>query len=93
MDIVGLVVAFTSGAIGAHLAATRVRRQTSGLYATILCGAMGGLIGSQVIERGMGGAALAAGDLGSIVALFGGAAAGGAALLCVMDTLRSKLQR
>lgn len=93
MNIVGLVVAFASGAVGAHQAATRVRRQTSGLYATILSGSMGGLIGSQVIERAMGGAALAAGDLGFIAVQILGGAAGGAALLIFIETLRRFLQR
>jgi hypothetical protein len=93
MDIVGLAVAFMSGTVGAHLASTRMRVQTSGLHATILSGLMGGLIGSQVIESAMGGAAIAAGDLGSIVVPTLGAAAGGAALLIFMETLRAFLQR
>lgn len=93
MDIVGLVVALTSGAVGAHLMATRVRRRPSGIYETILSGAMGGLIASQVVERTMSGAITGETDLGSIIVQILGAAAGGAALWVLMDTLRAFLHR
>lgn len=96
MDFFGLAVHLASGMAGGQIAG-RFLRGAESHWERMLAGAVGGLLGGQIIERSMAltsvpleGAKL---DLGAAIAGGGGACMGGAALAALIALFARCLNR
>ncbi len=96
MDLVGLIVALSSGAAGGYVAAKLASRLSPGANEHMIAGPIGGLLGTQVVERAMSlapAADLVGLDLGMLAAQAAGGGAGGVALMLGVASLRAVLTR
>ena len=96
MDLVGLIMALSSGGAGGYVAAKLASRLSHGANEHMIAGPMGGLLGTQVVERAMGIAPAADSvglDLGMLAAQAAGGGAGGVAFVLGVGSLRAMLTR
>jgi hypothetical protein len=93
MDIVSLLIQLVSGAVGGNLAGTLLKNFNLGTAGNTLAGIIGGGLGGQILERGMGIGHLAAAapgglDVGTIVSQIAGGGVGGGVLMVIVGLLR-----